>query len=318
MSAPRMMPSVWRKVISPAETKPMSISVVAAEDWMIAVTAAPEATAIGRWRAMPVSSERRRPPAARYHQHVLAVRVQGADVIHGGAYARADGVERLAAGGRAVVRREQPRPIGIALAAAHLVHGAAFPLPQRQLAQLVEGDERKAGAGQRHFRRLARAAERAHVRRGHAIAAQRAPQGRGLRAPALRERDVRPALEAALRVPHRLAVARQQEPHRAAFAAASRAARSRASVSSRPSSPSTSNRGGDAVRPVTASRVSCARSTSFSPIASASSRYSASSDAGVNGSTAASRSISAPSRSTPAGVKSLLADLASYSAGRSK
>ena len=55
MSAPKMMPSVWRKVIRPALTKPMSISVVAAEDWMIAVTAAPEATAMSRWRAMPVS-----------------------------------------------------------------------------------------------------------------------------------------------------------------------------------------------------------------------------------------------------------------------
>jgi len=51
--------------MSPAETKPMSINVVAADDWMIAVTAAPDATAIKRWRAMPVSSQRSRPPAAR-------------------------------------------------------------------------------------------------------------------------------------------------------------------------------------------------------------------------------------------------------------
>jgi len=45
MSAPRITPSVWRKLIRPADTKPISMSVVAAEDWMIAVIAAPEATA---------------------------------------------------------------------------------------------------------------------------------------------------------------------------------------------------------------------------------------------------------------------------------
>ena len=45
MSAPRMMPSVWRNVMMPADTNPISISVVAAEDWMMAVTVAPEATA---------------------------------------------------------------------------------------------------------------------------------------------------------------------------------------------------------------------------------------------------------------------------------
>jgi hypothetical protein len=65
MSAPRMMPSVWRNVMIPADTKPMSISVVAAEDWMIAVTVAPEATATHRLRESPVRSWRRRPPTAR-------------------------------------------------------------------------------------------------------------------------------------------------------------------------------------------------------------------------------------------------------------
>jgi hypothetical protein len=60
-----MMPSVWRKLINPADTKPMSIRVVAADDWMIAVTAAPEKTAMSRLRASPVSRWRSRPPAAR-------------------------------------------------------------------------------------------------------------------------------------------------------------------------------------------------------------------------------------------------------------
>jgi hypothetical protein len=49
----------------PAETKPISISVVAAEDWMMAVTVAPEATATQRLRESPVSSWRSRPPTAR-------------------------------------------------------------------------------------------------------------------------------------------------------------------------------------------------------------------------------------------------------------
>ncbi len=208
----------------------------------------------------------------RHHQHVLAVRVRGADAVHGGPHARAHHLERLAAGRRTVGRCQQPGAIRIALAAAYLVHGAALPVAQRQLAQLVEGDERRAGVGERHLRRLPRAAERAHVRGGHPIAAKGAPQRLGLRAAARGERDIGAPLEAALRVPHRLAVTRQEESHPAVFAAAARAARSRASVSSRPRSASTSNNGGEAVPPVTASRVSCARSTSLSPIASAISR----------------------------------------------
>ena len=52
MSAPRMTPSDWRKVTRPAETKPISISVVADEDWMSAVTSAPEPTAARRVRVI--------------------------------------------------------------------------------------------------------------------------------------------------------------------------------------------------------------------------------------------------------------------------
>ena len=49
----------------PAETKPISMRVVAAEDWMMAVTAAPEAAASTRFRDSPVSMWRSRPPATR-------------------------------------------------------------------------------------------------------------------------------------------------------------------------------------------------------------------------------------------------------------
>ncbi len=48
MSAPRIIPSDWGKVRRPADTKPISMRVVADEDWMIAVTSAPEATAARR------------------------------------------------------------------------------------------------------------------------------------------------------------------------------------------------------------------------------------------------------------------------------
>ena len=65
MSAPRMTPRDWRNVISPAETNPMSISVVAEDDWMSAVTRAPAPTAASRFRVMLVSRWRRWPPAAR-------------------------------------------------------------------------------------------------------------------------------------------------------------------------------------------------------------------------------------------------------------
>src|SRR5262249_57897783 len=106
----------------------------------------------------------------------------------------------------------------------------------------------------------------AHVGRAHAIATQPPAQRLGLGAAARGELDVGPTLEAALGVPQGLAVARQQEPPHAGAPIAARAARSRASVSSRPTSASTSKSGGEAVRPVTASRVSWARSTSLSPI----------------------------------------------------
>ena len=55
MSAPRITPSDWGNVTRPAETNPISIRVVADDDWMIAVTSAPDATAASRVRVMLVS-----------------------------------------------------------------------------------------------------------------------------------------------------------------------------------------------------------------------------------------------------------------------
>jgi hypothetical protein len=59
MSAPRITPRDWRKVRRPADTKPISISVVADEDWMRVVTSAPEQTAVRRLRVMLVRRWRR-------------------------------------------------------------------------------------------------------------------------------------------------------------------------------------------------------------------------------------------------------------------
>ena len=55
MSAPRITPSDCRKETSPAETNPISMRVVAEEDWMRAVTTAPDPTAASRFRVMLVS-----------------------------------------------------------------------------------------------------------------------------------------------------------------------------------------------------------------------------------------------------------------------
>src|SRR5262249_7473041 len=146
---------------------------------------------------------------------------------------------------RAVVGRQEPGPVGIPFARAHLVHRAAFPLAEGQLAQLLERHERDAGAGQCDLGGLARAPERAHVRGGQAIAAEGGAESLGLRASTRGQRDVGASLETAFGVPDGFAVAREQQPHVSAapgdagrswwLAVASRAARRRASVSSRPS-----------------------------------------------------------------------------------
>jgi hypothetical protein len=65
-SAPRMIPIAWWRVRSPAWTKPMSITVVAVEDWISAVTPAPVSAALSRFDVRWVRICRRRAPAARW------------------------------------------------------------------------------------------------------------------------------------------------------------------------------------------------------------------------------------------------------------
>ena len=48
MLAPMMIQTAWFSVIMPALTKPTTITVVAEEDWMAAVMAAPTRTPINR------------------------------------------------------------------------------------------------------------------------------------------------------------------------------------------------------------------------------------------------------------------------------
>jgi hypothetical protein len=65
MSAPRMTPRDCRKEIRPADTNPISIRVVAADDWTRAAVAAPAPTEARRLRVTLVSRRRRCPPAPR-------------------------------------------------------------------------------------------------------------------------------------------------------------------------------------------------------------------------------------------------------------
>src|SRR5712691_2812451 len=65
MSAPRMTPSVWRKVMRPADTKPISMIVVADDDCRSPVTITPDPTAISRLRDSPVNRWRSRASVAR-------------------------------------------------------------------------------------------------------------------------------------------------------------------------------------------------------------------------------------------------------------
>src|SRR5437899_1841955 len=237
MSAPRMTPSVWRKVMRPADTKPISMIVAAVGD----------------------------------DEHVIAVRMGGADPVDGLEHPPAHVGQRLGSGRRAVERRSDPRPVRITDLGADLVDRAALPRAERELTELLDVDERHAGAGQRDLGGLPRPRQWAHVRRDRPIPAQGLAEGAGLSAAGVGERDVGAALEASHLVPQRLAVTREQQPH-VDGPMAWRAAVRRASVSSRPSSARTSNRGGDAALPVTARRVSWARSTSLRPRAAVCSR----------------------------------------------
>jgi len=64
MSAPRITARVWRKVISPALTKPTSMTDVALLDWIRPVMNAPAPTAVSRLLVNDRRSERMRGPAA--------------------------------------------------------------------------------------------------------------------------------------------------------------------------------------------------------------------------------------------------------------
>ena len=66
MSAPRMMPIAWCRVSRPAWTNPITITVVAVDDWISAVAPAPVRRAAKRFVVRWVSTWRRRAPARRW------------------------------------------------------------------------------------------------------------------------------------------------------------------------------------------------------------------------------------------------------------
>src|SRR5258705_13429140 len=79
--------------------------------------------------------------AVRDDQNVLTVSVVRGDPIDRLQHAGADLRQWLAAGRRAIERRPHPGEARIALTGAHLLDGAALPLAQRQLAELVNPRE---------------------------------------------------------------------------------------------------------------------------------------------------------------------------------
>jgi len=204
------------------------------------------------------------------HEHVLAVRMRGGDGLDGLDHARLHAIEGLAIGRATADGIAHPAAVGIAGQRPDLLHRAPLPVPERQLAQVIHEGERQAVLGHHDLRCQPGALERARVDVGDRAAAEPGAQGDGLPPAEIRQRDVLRALEAAHGIGERLPVAGEPEgPHRAAAAQASAAARSRASVSALPRMLMTSKIGGLAVRPVSAIRVSWARSTSLQPSSAA-------------------------------------------------
>ena len=65
MFAPNMIPIDWTRFNSPAFTKPITITVLALEDWMMQVTTAPDRIATKRFAENRRSMERILSPAER-------------------------------------------------------------------------------------------------------------------------------------------------------------------------------------------------------------------------------------------------------------
>src|SRR5437773_4538959 len=202
-------------------------------------------------------------------QHVLAVRVGGRNLRHGPHYPRLDVGQGLAARRQAGDGVAHPLRVRVARQCADLLHGEPLPFPQRQLTQVVHRGQREAEARGGDLGRPARALERARVDRGDPAVAEGLPERFGLACAQLGQRHVLRALKTAHGIGHGLSVAREEETLHRPTPAAARAVLRRASVSALPSSAATWKTGGLAALPVSAMRVSWARSTSLSPISAA-------------------------------------------------
>ncbi len=207
--------------------------------------------------------------AVAHHQHLLAIGMRAGNFAHGPHHASLHLRKRLAP------RRQTgdgiPHPLGVRIArqGADLLDRSPLPLPQTKLAQILDGRDGHIGPGRGDLGRTSRPRERARVDGGHGPALENARQRLGLARAELRQLHVLAALESADGVRDRLSVPREEDvAHRRRSTAAS-AASSRDSVSALPSSAATWKIGGLSVLPVTAMRVSWAKSTSLSPISAA-------------------------------------------------
>ena len=147
------------------------------------------------------------------HEHIVAIRVPRGDCLDGAHDASLHGMQRLAARRQPDHGVPHPPGIGIARQRPDLLHGAALPLPERQLAQILHGHHGHGEPGGDDLRRAPGAREGARVDGRQPAPAQRLAQGLGLTQPERRQRHILHPLEAAHRIGDRLAVAGQQQAH---------------------------------------------------------------------------------------------------------
>src|SRR5262245_5925518 len=207
-------------------------------------------------------------------EDIVAVRMGHADRVQRAHDALLHAVKGFAPGRAGADGIADPARVGVAGQGADLLHRAPFPLTERQLAEIVHERERHTEVARDDLGGGARARERTRIDVGHRPPAKSLAEGGGLAPTQIRKRHVVRPLEPTDGVGERLAVPREQQSlHARVLAAASAHAAApalrRASVSALPRMLMISKIGGLAVRPVSAMRVSWARSTSLSPSSAA-------------------------------------------------
>src|SRR4030095_6482921 len=139
----------------------------------------------------------------------------GAKPLEPGEGPGAQVLERLRPGPAGGLGRLGPRGQRVGEARLHLVAGKSHPLPKVHLRERLLHVDDEAVRGGDGRRGLAGAGERARPDVGQGGGGEQPRGGLGLLAAGRRQRDVAPALEAALPVPVGLGVANQQDAHAA-------------------------------------------------------------------------------------------------------